>query len=80
MRTREGCDGEGGGSVGQHLTVRVAWHQERWNATCHADQGHSELSCLLQTMTDEETIRRYLKEHGIDPNAVRKAISRCCGR
>jgi hypothetical protein len=28
----------------------------------------------------EETIRRHLKEHGIDPNAVRKAISRCCGR
>jgi hypothetical protein len=41
-------------------------------------KGHSELCCLLETLTAQDTVRRYLEQQGIDPDGIRKAISRCC--
>jgi hypothetical protein len=33
---------------------------------------------VLHTLTEQDTIRRYLQERGIDPDGVRKAIDRSC--
>ncbi len=39
---------------------------------------HSPLCCIIESLTEDESVRRYLGQHGIDPQGIRKAISRCC--
>jgi len=38
-------------------------------------QGHSELCCLVRNLTEQDSVLRYLKEQGIDPDGVRKKRS-----
>jgi Common central domain of tyrosinase/von Willebrand factor type A domain len=60
----------------QALTGAVFHGGDQPPSTTPPKQG--DLCCLLDHLTREDTIRRYLQERGIDADAVRKAIAHCC--
>jgi hypothetical protein len=41
-------------------------------------KGTSALCCMIETLAEDESIRRYLSQHSINLDEIRKAISRCC--
>jgi hypothetical protein len=42
--------------------------------------GDSPLCCIIGSLIEEDSVRRYLDKHGLNPEEIRKAIGRCCKR
>jgi hypothetical protein len=38
----------------------------------------SPLCCIIESLTEEASVRRFLQEHGLNPGEIRKAVSHCC--